>query len=194
QRRGPLGGGKAVAGHDDAAEDLVLRVDEVRVGRGHHGHAQFLGQRYDGPVDVPQAFFVLHRAVVDQEAVVAQRLDLQVIVKAGDVQQALARLSFENGLEQLARLARGADNEALAALFDFGPGNPRMAVEMVQVGQRHQLVQVPQARLVGGQDDDVVRAAPLVAVVDQIAFDSVNELDARGFGRRVRVGKRVDDA
>ena len=98
QRRRTLGGGKPVPGHNNASENLIFRVDEVRVGRRDDGQSKLFRQGDDAAVNIPQAVFVGHRAVVDQKPVVAYGLNFQIVVKASDLKQPLLGLHLARPL------------------------------------------------------------------------------------------------
>ena len=64
-----------------------------------------------------------------------------------------------HSLEQLTRLAGGADNQPLPVGHQLTFGNGRHPLEVFQVGCRNQLVEVFQSHLVPGQNDDVLGEA-----------------------------------
>ena len=59
-------------------------------------------------------------ALAEHEHVVAQGLDLQIIVPGGDALELLPVLAVHHRPEQLARLAGGADDQPLPVLVDEG--------------------------------------------------------------------------
>ena len=63
---------------------LVLRLLEVDIACGAHRLTQLLAQADDGAVELTQLFLRLHLAVAEHEGVVAQGLDLQIVVERGD--------------------------------------------------------------------------------------------------------------
>ena len=107
-----LGVGEALARHDDLAEVRVLGVFEMDIAGGHHGLVQLLADLDDGAVVLPQALDV-RVAVAHHEHVVADGLDLQVVVVAGDLAQVVEGLPLDHGPEELAGLAGAADEQAL---------------------------------------------------------------------------------
>ena len=80
--------------------DLILRVQEVDVPGGAHRLAHLLPQADDGAVEVPQLLLVLHDALAEHEHIVAQRLDLQIVVPRGDALELLPVLAVHHRLEQ----------------------------------------------------------------------------------------------
>ena len=70
---------------DNGAVDGVVGVQEVHVPRGHHRNAQLLPQADNGAVQLPQSLVVGHLPLPHQEGIVADGLNLQVIVEPGDL-------------------------------------------------------------------------------------------------------------
>ena len=95
---------------------LVLRLLEVDIACGAHGLAQLLAQADDDAVELPQFLLRLYLAVTEHKGVVAQGLDLQIVVERGNALQLCPILMISDGAEQLARFAGRADNETLAML------------------------------------------------------------------------------
>ena len=91
---------KALGGQQDMPVDLILRVQEVDVPGGAHRLAHLLPQADDGAVEVPQLLLVLHDALAEHEHIVAQRLDLQIVVPRGDALELLPVLAVHHRLEQ----------------------------------------------------------------------------------------------
>ncbi len=140
------------------AVDLILRVQEVDVAGGAHRLVQGLAQRHDGAVEVPQLLLALHHTLAQHVHVVADGLDLQVVVPGGDAHQFIPVLALHNGPEQLAGLAGGADDQPLPVLIDEALGHDGKALEMLQMGQGDQLIEVAQAGLVLSQHNQMVGA------------------------------------
>ena len=135
---------------------LILRVEEVDVAGGTHGLVQLLAQPHDGTVELPQVLLRLHVAVSQHEGVVAKRLDLQIVVVVGNALELLPVLVIRHGPEQLARLAGGAHDDALPVLVEQCLGDGGHPLEILQVGRGDHLVEVLEANLVAGQQDDVL--------------------------------------
>ena len=104
---------KALRGQQDAAIDLVLRVQEVDVSRRADRLSQLLAQPDNGAVELAQLLVALRDTLGQHEAVVAQGLDLKEIVERRNAFELRVALVGHNGLEQLACLAGRADNETL---------------------------------------------------------------------------------
>ena len=166
QRRLEVGVLEAFGGQQDGAVDRVGGLLEVDVAGGAHRDAQFVAQPDDLPVQLAQAVVVGDGALADEKLVVADGLHLEIVVEAGDALQRLFVFARQHGAEQLARLAGAAHDQPLAVLLDQAAGDARRAVEVVQMALADQAVQVGDARLAGGQQDDVIR---LLAGVDGVA-------------------------
>ena len=87
---------------------------------------------------------------------VANGLDLEVIVEIDDLLDLRLGTVFENGTEQFTRLTRRANDQALAVLFQNGLGNTRETLEIVQIAIRDQLVKVLQSRSILNENDLVI--------------------------------------
>ena len=147
----------------------------MHVAGGDHGLVQLFAQSDDFAVEVAQLLLVARRAGAEHEAVVADGLDLQIVVPAGDALDLLLRPVVDDGLKQLARLAGAAQDEALAVLVDEVAGHAGMAVEIAQVAVGNEMIEVLHALLAGAQQNDVV------ALPDGIAADDgVDVLEGRG--------------
>ena len=81
QGQGLVAVGELVA-QEDAAELLLVGLQEMHVPRGHHGLIQQLPQLDHLAVVVPQLLLPGGGAAADEEGVVAERLDLNIVVKA----------------------------------------------------------------------------------------------------------------
>ena len=136
---------------------LVLRLLEVDIACGAHRFAKFLAQADNGAVELPQFLLRLHLAVAEHKGVVAQGLDLQIVVERGNALQLCPVLMISDGTEQLARFAGRADNETLAVLHQFRLGDGGHAVEILQIGHGDQLIEVLQAQLILRQKDNMLR-------------------------------------
>lgn len=93
------------AGQQNVAVDLVLRLLKVYVAGGADGLSQLLAQPDDGAVKLPQFLLRLDIAVAQHEHIVADGLDLQIVVERGDALQLRPVLVVRHSPEQLARLA-----------------------------------------------------------------------------------------
>ena len=101
---------------NDRAEFSVLRVEEVHVARRADRNAQLLAQPDDFSVKVAKLFLVLRHALAQHKRIVADRLNFEVVVEPRNPLELRVVFAVRNGAEQLARFARGADDEALAVL------------------------------------------------------------------------------
>ena len=135
---------------------LVLRVQEMDVAGGDNGLIQLPAQLQDGAVIILQYRLVLDPAVFHQKTVVADGLDLQIVVKLCDLFQLFFLRAVHHRAVQLAHAAGGADEQSLPVLQKQAFGDGGAAVEIFQVGLGDHLIQVFQSRPVFGQHDHVV--------------------------------------
>ena len=105
----------------------------MHIARRHDGLAELLAELHDAAVEVAQGFLAAHGAVVEQEVVIGQRHDLEIVVKRRDASELRVALAAQHRLEHLARLARRADDEALAVFHEQALGDGRIALEIFQV-------------------------------------------------------------
>ena len=134
---------------------FVLRLPEMDVTGGADRLVQFLSQPDDGAVELPQILLAPGVAVAEHESVVAQGLNFQIVVKRGDALQLVPILVVHHCLEQLTRLAGRADDQALPMDHQLAFGDGGHPLEIFQVGSGDQLIEIFQAHLVPGQNNDV---------------------------------------
>ena len=158
-RQGLVGIRELLGRQQDMPVHLVLRLPEMDVAGGADGFSQLLAEADDDTVEFPQVLLAPGVAVAEHESVVAQGLNFQIVVKRGDALQLVPILVVHHCLEQLTRLAGGADNQPLPVGDQLTFGNGRHPLEVFQVGCRNQLVEVFQSHLVPGQNDDVLGEA-----------------------------------
>ena len=177
--------GKFLRRKQDVAVDLVLGVEEMDVARRADGLAELLAELDDRAVEVLQILVIAHRAVTHEKAVVAQGLDLKKIIERGDALELVPVLVVDDGAEQLARLAGGADDQALAVRDQLAFGDGRHALEVLEVRCRDELIEIFEADLVFGDEDDVLRVAaalrPHRAQLCHLAVDLLKARDAARF-------------
>ena len=107
-------------------------------------------------------------AVFQQKLVVADGLDFQIVVKAGDAHKFFLGFSMHNRAEQLARLTGTAHNQPFAVLLDQLAGHVGVAVKVMDVPLAYQMVQVLHALLAFAKQDDVVGIAHAFALYQRI--------------------------
>ena len=90
----------------------------MHVAGSHNRDIQLFAQRHDAAVEIAQLLFIAGGAVANHELVVANGLDLEIVVPAGDFLQFRVGAVVHDGLEQFARLARAAKDQALAVFVD----------------------------------------------------------------------------
>ena len=91
-----------------------------------------------------------------EEGVVACRLNLQIIIEAGDFLQMRVAHAIAHSAVQLACLARRADNQALAVFLNNRTRQQRTLVEIAQMADADELIEIAQACFVLRQKDDMV--------------------------------------
>ena len=133
---------KAVAGLQDRAVDPVLRLLKVGVARSHDRLVQVLAQLYNGAVEVLDGFDRIHLPVADHELVVAEGLDLEIIVIIGDAQQLLIRLARDDCPVKLTRFTGRGEQQALAVLVEQAARYARLFEEILGVGGADDAVEV----------------------------------------------------
>ena len=170
--------GKALRRLQDMAVDLVLRVEKMHVSRGTAGDVQILCQTQHRAVELPQLLFVSRLALSDEEAVVADGLNLQIVVPACNPLQLLVAFVVYNGTKQLSRLAGRADNQSLPALVDVAFGHNGAALEVLQMGLGDELIQIAQAVLVLCQYNEVVWLLAALAQPAQGLHGGVDLVDS----------------
>ena len=141
------------------AVDLILRLLKMHIAGGDDPLAQLLAKPDDGAIEVAQLLLAPGRTLAQHEAIVAQRLNLQIVIEAGDPLQLGPLPVLRHRPEQLARLAGGADDKPLPVGHQLRLGDGGYPVEILQVGGTDELVQVLQAQLILGQNDDVLGEA-----------------------------------
>ena len=112
---------------------LVLRLPEMDVTGGADGFSQLLAEADDDTVEFPQVLLAPCLAVAEHEGVVAQGLNFQIVVKRGDALQLVPILVVHHCLEQLTRLAGGADNQPLPVGHQLTFGDGGHPLEVFQV-------------------------------------------------------------
>ena len=151
-----VGVGEFLRRLQDLAVLLVLGVEEVHVARGDDGLAELPAERQDRAVVFLQHLLILHAPVFDEKAVVADGLDLQVIVVGGDLLELLLARAGHDRAVELAHAAGGADEDALPVLIEQALRHRGIAVEVFEVGLRDHLVEIFQPPAVFHQQDHVV--------------------------------------
>ena len=177
-RAGPVRVGELLGRLEDAAVLLVLGVQEVDVGGGHHGFSHGAAKVQDAAVEVLQHIHRGHAALVHEKAVVGQRLDLKIIVEGRDLAKLCVALAAHHRAVKLAHAAGRAHQDSLPVLLQQAFGDPRGLVEILEIRLGDHLIEVLQPLAVENQKDHVVglfHIAAFEAVVN--GFDVVE-----GFG------------
>ena len=115
--------------------DLVLRLLKMHVAGGDDGLPQLLAEPDNGAVIVAQLLLAPDRALAQHEAIIADGLDLKVIVEGGDALELVPVLMVRDRAEQLARLAGRADDQPLAVRDQLAFRNDRHTLEVFEIGK-----------------------------------------------------------
>ena len=156
QRRLIVRIGEALTRHQDTAERLILGFEEVYVTGGTARFSQFIRQAENIAVPVAQLLLVLRHALCDHKVVVADRLNLQIVVERRQPLDLLPRLALGQCAEYLARLTRRAENQSLTVTDEFAARHNGALVVIFQKALGNQLIQVSQSRLVLHQNDKMI--------------------------------------
>ena len=149
---------KSLSGHNNPAVNLILRIQEMDVAGSHHRLVVLFSQPDDGAVVFLQ---LLHRlgiliVVPGHKHVVAQRLNLQIIIELHDACQFLGGSPPDNGPEQFARLAGRSQNQTLPVFLQHALGHSGPSVVILQMGPGNQPVQIDPAHVVCSQQNGVI--------------------------------------
>jgi hypothetical protein len=153
-----------LGGLEHPAVFLVLGVQKMHVAGGYDRLAQPLSGGDYAAVIVLQHGLVLDGAVIHQKAVVAQGLDLKIVVKRGDLVYLLVALAAHHRAVKLAHAAGGADDYALPVLYQQALGYSRRLVKIVQIRLGHHLVEIFKAGAVFHQQNHVSGAGHVGAL------------------------------
>ena len=125
--------GKLLCSLKNMAVLLILRVEEMHVGRGDDALAHALAEIVDTAVVILKHVSVLNSAVVDKKAVVAYRLNFKVVVERGDLLKLLVGRAVHDRAVKLAHAAGGADKQPLAVLHKQAFGDVGGLVKMLEI-------------------------------------------------------------
>ena len=126
--------GEFLGGQQDMAVDLVLRLLKMHIAGGDDPLAQLLAKPDDGAIEVAQLLLAPGRTLAQHEAIVADGLDLEIIVEGRDALELLPVLVVRDRTEQLARLAGRADDKSLAVRDQLALRDDGHALEILEVG------------------------------------------------------------
>ena len=144
------------------AVNLVLRLEKMHVAGRNDELAEPAAEREDTAVKFAQILLVARLAVVDEEVVVAQRLDFQIIVERCEPVEFGVAPAAHDGVEDLARLARRADEDTLAVPHQQALRNDGILPEVLQMRFGDELIEILEAGLVLHEQRDMPRAAGVV--------------------------------
>ena len=138
---------KALTGLNDRPVNGVVGVEEMHVSRSDYRQPQFLAQLDDGAVQIPQTLIILDLSFTHQESVIADGLNLQIIIEAGDLLQLFPAFSGKHGTEEFAGFAGAAENQPFPVLFNDRSGHMGLPAEVLQMTDGNETVQVFHALL-----------------------------------------------
>ena len=109
---------------------------------GHDRLVQVLAQLYDGAVEVLDRLDRIHLPVANHKFIVAEGLDLKIIVIIGNAQQLLIRLARHDCPVKLARFTGRGEQQSLAVLVEQAARYARLFEEILGVGGADDAVEV----------------------------------------------------
>ncbi len=136
QRRLVIGIRKLLSLHDDPTVDLILRIHEMHIAGRDDGLVELLAKLYDPAVEIADILHIGYGVlfvIADQEFIVAQGLDLQVIIELYDPGDLGIRRTAEQCLVELSRHAGRANDQALPVLFQKALWQLRLPVKVIQM-------------------------------------------------------------
>ena len=161
------------------------------------GLAELFAKLDNSAVEVLEIFVVAHRAVAHHEAVIAERLNFKIVVERGDALELVPVLVVDDGAEQLARLAGRADDQALAMRDKLAFRDDRHALKVFEVRRRDELVEVLEAHLVLGDQNDVLWETVALdaerAELRHLVVDLLEARDAALFEHDEELGQHLRD-
>ena len=143
----------------DRAVQRVVGIHEMHVSRRADRLSELLAEGDDLAVQISEVFVRLNVIIAVfplEVGIVADGLDLQVIIEGDDAGKLLVRYAPEDCVEQLAFGARRADDEVLPVFLQKGLRDARISAEILQVGIGNDAVQLAPPGLVPDEDADVV--------------------------------------
>ena len=136
---------------------------------GYHGLAQFFPETDNNTVKVLQVLHGAHFPLTQHKHVVADRLDLQIIIKRSDALEFVPAFMLDHRLKQFARFAGGANDQTFAPFYQLCFWNNWLPLEIFEIRQGNQLVHIVHAQLVLGQNDHM--PGPAVGLAQRAEFE-----------------------
>ena len=149
---------EALSGHDNPAVDLVLRVQEMHVAGGHHRLMELLSQGHDLLIQADQIVLRLEGGPFSPQHkfVIAQRLNLQVVVEVHQSRNLLIRGRPHQRLIELSGLAGGSYDQSLPVLLEHAFGDSGHPGKIIHMGPGYHPVQIHPANLIFRQNNHMV--------------------------------------
>ena len=148
-----VGVGELLSRKQNLTVQLVRVVHEMRVTGCNDGNIQLFAQSHDLTVEVAKPLLAVDLTLGKQEAVIADRLNLKVIVELCDFLNLTVGLALDDGLHQFARLAGRADDQPFSVFFKSCLRNSREPLKIIQIAFRNQAIKILQSHLVFHQND-----------------------------------------
>ena len=147
---------KALTGHQDAAERLVLRFEEVNVAGRAARLAELVRKAQNIAVPVAQLLLVLREPLRNHEVVVADGLDFEVVVELREAFYLVPLRALGERAEHLARLARRAEDQSLAVAYQLAARHDGALVVIFEKALGNELIQIAQTGLIFHENDEMV--------------------------------------
>ena len=128
----------------------------MRVTRCYHGNTKLIAKCHHAAVEIAQSLVVCDLPLCNHKAVVADGLDLKVIVKLGNLLDLAFGLVINDSAHELPRLARSADDKTLSVLFKHRFRHSGHLAIVVKISERNELIQVFESHLIFNQQNLVV--------------------------------------
>ena len=126
----------------DFSVDLIFLVEEMGITSSDDGLIIFLTQCHDLAIELAEAFIVCNGAFRHKETVIANGLNLEIIIKFHDLLDLGSGFIFDDRAHQFPCLTRGTHDQPLAVLFQFRLGNSGKASIIIEVAVRNQFVKI----------------------------------------------------
>ena len=126
---------------------------------GKNRFVQLFSQFHNLPIQILQIFLGLDIFPVlfpDHKCIVADRLDLQIVIKVRNTNYFLLCFSLQNCLEQLSCFTGRSQNQSLPILLYSTLRDTRSSVVILKVRPRHQTVQINSSNLILCQNNGMI--------------------------------------
>ena len=146
---------------NDLSIDAVFRVHEMDIAGRDHRLVILFSQLYDPAVDILQRLHVRHRMIAYHELIVAERLNLQIVIIIDQILDDLRTIVIQYRLIEFTRFTGRSQKQSLPQAIQLRLGNPRHPVEILQMRDGNELIQIPESGQILYQNDGVMRPETL---------------------------------